>query len=140
MSLTMHLSNEIDAFIERLKACDGLKACKIVKAFPYITKPTILKNPVIAVSCATVQAECVELGGEEMCGSFKICASIFLPTKNGSAGVYDLVANVLGSQAGAYPCAVSVGEINADNELDCLNVECVFDFPCAMNLGEDDYE
>lgn len=140
MSLTKHLSDEIDNFIERLKACDGLKDCKIVKAFPYITKPTILKCPVIAVSCKMIQTECIELGGEEMCGSFKICASIFLPAKNGSAGVYDLVANVLDSQAGAYPCAVSVGEINADNELDCLTVECELAFPCAMNLGEDDNE
>lgn len=134
----MLLSTKINSFVERLNACSELKSCKIIKAYPYSMKPTNLKSTVIAVSVGEIASENVEIGGEELCGKYKINAYIYSPYKMNDFN--NIISLVINSQLNAYPSAVSVSEISNSDDLECLFVNCSFTFFDSLDFGGDENE
>lgn len=134
----MFLSNELNKFIARLKACDELSDCKIFKAYPFLMKPTRLNCVAIAVSVGEVEAENISIGDEQLNGKYKINAVVYSPYKNNDFS--DVISAVLRSQLGGYPSAVSVSEINKNDDIECFYVKTSFEFYDNFSLGGADDE
>lgn len=129
----MFLSKRLDEFNSRLLNDSNLENCKIFKAYPFEMKPTKLSYTAIATAIGELDADNIELGGEKLCGKYKINAFIYSPYSKNE--INSIVAYVINSQLSAYPSAVSVSEISKNDELECLFVKCSFTFYDAFNFG-----
>ena len=127
----MLISERIDDFIRRLEENTSLK---VIKGYPYAKKPTFLSRSVVVVSLGEVEAENIELGGEKLYGRCRIVATIYVPTCDN----YDItngIAEVVHAQLSAYPSAISVSGVSADDRIECLKASCSFTFYDEVNFG-----
>lgn len=130
----MMLYNELNSFIENLKAYDDLKNCSVIRAYPYIIQPTNLKNPVIACSLGEINSDNVEYGGAVIYGSYQIIATVFVPFKNGINNMPSYIEAVLKAQAQTYPSKISVSQIEKKEDLKCLRVKLCFTYSGEIDL------
>ena len=130
----MCLDNELDAFIERLKTSEALGDAKIIKAYPYVLKPTKLKNTVIAVSPSEISAQSISLGQENFFASYVIDADIYVPVELGSPKIWEYIRGILLSQMNSFPSSVSVSKVTAEDRLSCCTAKCSITYNGALDL------
>ncbi len=120
----MCLDNELDDFIDRLKNNEALSDVKIIKAYPYITKPARLKNTVITVSPSEINGESISLGQEDIFASYTIDSDIYVPVEFGSPRMWEYIRGVLLAQMNSIPASVFVSRVTADDKLSCYTARC----------------
>lgn len=132
----MYLDSEIDAFIGRMKQSPAFKKTDIIKAYPYVMKPTLLDRVVITVSPAVIDGKNVSLGEENIFAYYTIDADIFVPCEFGSDRMCGLIEAVLKSQLDSSFSAVATSRVGADDKISCLTAKCSFTYNGELNLGK----
>lgn len=130
----MCLDDELDAFIERLKSCEALEDVRIIKAYPYVLKPTKLKRAVITVSPSEINAQKISLGQKNLFASYVIDADIFVPVELGSPKIWEYIRGILLSQTNSFPSSVYVSRVTAVDKLSCCTVKCSVTYNGALEL------
>lgn len=134
----MSLTEQLNSFINRLKASLKLQECEIFKAYPSSFAPTRPKKIMIAVSLGELSADNTEVGGESLYGSYRLNADIFFPY--GMNETQSVIEAVIGSQLGEYPASVSVSAPECNDSIGCVCVKCGFVFYANMSFGGADNE
>lgn len=129
------LTDEVNLFLQRLKGCQELSECKIIRMYPNTFACVKPRHTVIAVGLGEINAESNEIGGEDMYGSYRINANIFAPY--GKNDIQKIIEAVVSSQLGAYPSSVSVSSPDTNDTLGCIVIKCSFTFLGNMNFGGD---
>lgn len=124
----MYLTEEIDALIAQLKTNQFFENIKIVKAFPYINKPTRLSKTVIAVSPSKISAENISIGSESLFGDYSVDFDIFIPIQEGTPVDTAVIEQLLCTLSSCYLKAAAVSEITADNTISCCTAKCTLTF------------
>lgn len=133
----MFLTDELDAFIERLKISPLLESTNIIKAYPYVMKPTRLDNVVITVSPAGIDGKSTSIGDENIFAYYTIDADIFVPQELGSPKMGEYIQAVLSSQISSAPCGIAASGVKANDKISCFTVKCSFTYNGELELRED---
>lgn len=130
----MCLDKELDAFVERLKNSEALSDVKIIKSYPYASKPTRLKNTVITVSPSEISGESISIGQENIFAKYTIDADIYVPVELGPPRMWEYIRAVLLAQVNSYPTAVFVSRVTANDKLSCCTARCSFTYNGVLSL------
>lgn len=133
----MCLAKAVDEFVTRLKDCEALEGVSIIKAYPFVKKPTKLDNVVIAVSPAQIESKAVSIGEDNMFSTYTIDADVFIPQELGSPEMWKYIQAVLLSQAESFPVAVATSQIKANDKISCYTAKCSFTYNGELELLED---
>lgn len=131
----MYLDDKTDAVIAALKSADALSDCKIIKAFPFVRKPTFIGKSVIAVSPYSVDVENIAVGQECCFGNYSIEAEIFSPQELGTPGIAGTVEKMLGALMNLEPKGIKAYPIDIDANLRCYTAKCVLTFNGEISFG-----
>lgn len=132
----MCLDHELDTFIERLKKSEALRDVQIIKAYPYVTKPTRLNHAVITVSPSEIKGESISIGQEDIFASCTIDADIYVPVEFGSPRMWEYIRYILLAQMNGVPTAVSVSRVAADDKLSCYTAKCSLTYNGVLGLDD----
>lgn len=130
----MCLDHELNTFIDRLKNSEAFSDVQIIKAYPYVTKPTRLKNAVITVSPSEISGKSISIGQENIFASYTIDADIYVPVESGSPRMWEYIRNILLAQMNSIPTAVSVSRVTADDKLSCYTARCSLTYNGVLAL------
>ena len=124
----MNLSDMTSAVYSQLSSAVFDYGVKVIKAYPYLDKPTRLEKAVIAVSPEKTELEPAGIGNEEQYGEIRVVADIFVPQNFGSEALRSLSEQAVKAALVLEPSGVGVFPIKAEDRLDCLRCSCTFTF------------
>ncbi len=134
------LSKAVDDFIATLKQTEDFGTIKVIKAYPYVIKPTKLSKIVVAVSLGDVSAENISVGDNCIFGTYRIDSYIYSPYAVG-ADVLPLVAEkIFACCLGFNPVAITTSQVDTDATTLCYTLKCSITFSDLINLGGGDNE
>lgn len=131
----MYLTHEIQQVIDYLRADRRFFNTKIVKAFPYMKKPTKLRTIVIAVSPSKIDAENVSVGDINLYGEYSIDFDVFSPQELGTPAVFRSIQDIIEILKSFYPSKVYVSEITSVDGISCFSAKCTLTFRGDIDFG-----
>lgn len=131
----MYLTCEIQGIIDYLRADKHFDNTHIVKAFPYMKKPTKLRKIVIAVSPSEIEAENISVGDVNLYGEYSIDFDVFSPQELGTPVVFDSIQNIIEILKCFYPSRIYVSKITPVDEISCFSAKCTLTFNGEINFG-----
>ncbi len=129
------LSNVVDDFINKLKQDAHFENIKIIKAYPYVAKPTRLSKIVLCLSLAEISADNCSVGDNCIYGDYKIDIDIFVPYKIGADVISDVFSNIVNACNDNLPIGISTNNIKNDRDTLCYTAKCSLVFNDALNIG-----
>jgi len=124
----MSLFDLTDTVYNCLKSTAFPEGTAVIKAFPYIDKPTRLENAVIAVTPGETELESAGIGACEQYGEVKVRADIFSPQQNGSEALLAVTRTAVTAGLELSPLKIYVSPVGAEDRLSCLCCSCIFTF------------
>lgn len=134
------LSNVVDDFINKLKQDAHFKNVKIIKAYPYVAKPTRLSKIVLCLSLAEISADSCAIGDSCIYGDYKIDVDIFVPYKMGADSIGEVFSNIINACNDNLPISISTNNISNDRQTLCYTAKCSLVFNDALDIGGVDCE
>lgn len=129
------LSDVLDDFINVLKQDAHFKEYKILKAYPYITKPTRLSKVILCISLGEVNGDSIGVGDNYIYGNYKINIDIFVPFSMGANSISKIFNNIIDTCSDNLPISISTSEITADGTTLCFTARCSLAFNNLLSLG-----
>ena len=132
----MYLSAETDAIYRLLSESEALAGTHIIKAYPYVNKPTRLKKPVVCISPSGLEAGRCTVGQKQYLGSYSITVSVFVPHSLGSPvadKTLEAVICLLG-KTGFHRLQVS--DIGSMDAIDCFTADCKAEYRSQIFFSE----
>ncbi len=133
----MCLSEAVDKVLAALKAEEGLGGCVVIKAYPYIKKPTRMKSTVIAVSPCEAELSNTSLGGDRMFGRFTVRAYIYSPQDAGSPAENGISDSVFKALLTLQPAQITLSDFKRADVLGAFEAECRVSFNSHYGNKED---
>ncbi len=133
----MYLSNETDAIFHLLKNNDALEDTHIIKAYPYVNKPTRLKKPVLCIAPGGFEAMPVSIGQQQYLGSYCINISVFVPHSLGSPVADKTLEAVIQSLGTTGFHRLQVSDISSVDAIDCFTAVCKAEYHSQILFSED---
>lgn len=134
----MYLSSETEAVFRLLKDNEALADTHIIKAYPYVNKPTRLKKPVLCVAPGGLEATHLSLGQEQYLGSYGIVISVFVPHSLGSPTADKTLDAVIQSLRSTDFHRLQVSEISSVDAIDCFTAVCKAEYRSTILFSEDE--
>lgn len=133
----MYLSAETDIIYRLLKSADGLQNVHVVKAYPFINKPTRLKQPVVCVSPAGFDATHCALGQTHYLCSYRIRVSVYVPQHFGTPVADETMEAVVHALTMTDFRRLQVDDIQSVDAIDCFATACTVSYQSQSLLSED---
>ena len=128
----MFLQAELNRAYEALKASEELSDFSIIKAYPYVKKPTILQSTVITICPAASNLKSVSLGSEELFGTYGIYVDVFIPQQEGSPCDNTAVEGITEALLPLGAVKVSISDVEREDVLNAFCVRCLFEFSAGV--------
>ena len=122
----MYLADEVEKYILMMKSKEYYDDKYVIAAYPYVYSPTRLDRPLITVSPCGIDANRAGIGADEFFAKYKIRIDVFVPQKDGTPCVNDIISTILADAAGFFPLAYSVSEITSDGSISCFTANIKF--------------
>ena len=134
------LSNAVDDFVTMLSQNDDFGNIKVIKAFPYVIKPTKLSKIVVAVSLGDVNADNISIGDNCVFGTYRIDTCIYAPFDMGADDLPLVAEKIFASCVNYNPVAFTTTQVDTDAKTLCYTLKCSITFSDLINLGGGDNE
>lgn len=135
----MYLTDKIENLISTLKNQPCLKDVQIIKAYPFVNKPTNLEKIVITVSPSGLNADNISVGQNCYFGSYMIDFDVFSPQELGSPIASSTIESVILSLRKFNPSAIKVEPISINSNVKCYTAKCTLTFSGEIDFGGDNY-
>ena len=136
----MYSDKKIAELIAELEQCAALDDVKIIKAFPYAIKPTVLDKAILTLSPGEVSCESVGIGDDCFHGSYGIDANVFVPYEMGSSLTADILSHFLQNSVDCRVQGVRVTPAQANDTLHCYTAGCTLTYYDEFDFGDGIYE
>ena len=124
----MYLSDIISGFVESLNALEYSENVKVIAAFPFAYKPTLLDKVLVAVSPYGMDVENIEIGTPLMYGDISIQLAVFVPQDMGSPCMVDTLDTILSFLSELKASRITVNSIQRWDNLSCYCAKCIFTY------------
>ena len=124
----MFLKAELNRIYDALRSAQALEECSVIKAYPYVKKPTVLKSTVITVCPAAADMKNVSLGGECLFGSYGFYVDVFIPQQEGTPCNNGFIEDVIEVLSQLEPKRIKVFDLKKEDVLNAFNVKCLVEF------------
>lgn len=124
-----YFNEKIEAVVALLKAASSLKNCVIQAAYEASRKPTVLKQPWIAVSLRSAGAQPIAVGDNARQISTQVGVALYLPQQSGTNAASTLinsVADCLFFSCNEPAVKWDAGPLKWDSDTDALVIQCSF--------------
>lgn len=135
----MYLADKIDSLILTLKNQTCFNDVKIIKAYPFVNKPTNLEKIVITVSPSGLNADNISVGQNYYFGSYMIDFDVFSPQELGSPVVASTIESIILTLRKFNPSAIKVEPISINSNVKCYTAKCTLSFNGEIDFGGDNY-
>lgn len=112
--------NIIDDFIAKIRANQYFSDKKVVCAYPYSVKPTVLKKVVVAAGIKEIHLSDASVGQNVKAGSYSVFADAFIPFALSDTVPRQIVSEICKSVIKDNIVSVYVSEIKASRTAQCL--------------------
>lgn len=133
----MYLTNETASILQLLKSNEALADTHIIKAYPYVNKPTRLKKPVLCVAPGGMEADHIAIGQKQYLGSYSIIVSVFVPHSLGSPVADKTLEAVIQSLSTTGFHRLQVSDIRTADAIDCFTATCKASYRSQILFSED---
>ena len=124
----MYFANLIEQFIGLLNSLDYEGDVKVIAAFPFAYKPTLLDKIIVTVAPYGIDVENIELGEAKVYGDVSIQISVFVPQDMGSPCMVNTLDTILGCLTGLKPSRITINSIQQWDNLSCFCANCIFTY------------
>ena len=135
----MELKTGTARVYDALCAAESLRQNAVIYAFPYADKPTRLKETVLAVEQAELEAESSAIGAPRQYGRICVTVGVYAPLNAGEASLREAAGAAVSAVSSLMPCAIGVSATEADEGTQCLFCRCRFSFSFVTEETEDAY-
>lgn len=129
------LSNVVDDFISALNQRTDFDGIKVIKAYPYVIKPTKLSKIVVAVSLGDVSGDNVSIGDNCVFGTYRIDACIYSPYDVGADVLPQVAEKIFDTCVNYNPVAITTTQIDTNATALCYTLKCSVTFSDYINFG-----
>lgn len=133
----MNIPSLLDSFARILKSDEYFDSVKIISAYPFTVKPTMLKENVIALGFSDISINDCCIGGDETDGYVKIFADIFVPLKEDGRIACQIFTRMCDDLKDMNIVAVSAQRIYSDSKSTAYVMKTQFTFRGAIEFGGD---
>lgn len=133
----LNIKTMLDDFVSEIRSNKTLADIKIVFAFPFMTKPTALKETLLAVGFSDARLENAHIGQNGRAGEIKLFADIFIPIDSDAKLAGVILTNLCSSLYPLNMISVSAQRLYADSDLKCYVMKTEFTFSTEIMLGGD---
>lgn len=130
----------ITDFIELITADEYFKDIQIIRAYPGVIKPTLLKNAVVAVGMKEINVEDSSLGENVKTGTISVFANIYVPYSFDKSKFEKIVFRICRNVAEFNIVAVKISEITVNSASECFVMKVVFTFNDELCFRDDEDE
>ena len=132
----MYLAAETEAVYRLLTAEEALAGTHIIKAYPYVNKPTRLKKPVLCIAPCGLEAERCAVGQKQYLGSYRIRISVYVPQSLGSPVVDRTLEAVIKALGATGFHRLQVSDIKTMDVIDCFTAACEVTYRSQIGFSE----
>lgn len=127
-SFLLNIVNELrqDSFFENVR---------IVRAYPYVTKPTEPSQPAVAINIGGISCRPCHIGDDSLATKLDIYADIYVPFKLGGDYVSDIFCRLCECVRGLGVQSIITKRTTADIKSGCYVMECSIGFERELELG-----
>lgn len=120
--------NAVNLFMEKLKTESYFKNKSVIHSFSYNQKPTVMTDTVISVGLKEINIDDNSLGQNVKSGTISIFCDVFMPYARGGAEAERIVCEICKCIKDFNIVSISVSDIFADENTQCLVMKSVFTF------------
>lgn len=133
----MYLNKLIDEIAAKMKSDDNFENINIIKAYPYVDKPTILKKQVITVHPYALDLQSIAVEQQIMQGEYSVEFDIFSPFDMGSPSVCELSEKIMCFLKPYNPINIKSQGISVENTVRCYKSKFIVTLSDFIDLGGD---
>lgn len=131
MNIKALLMNVVDT----LKADPFFDDIKLVRAYPYMTKPTMPEEAIIAISIGEVKLKPCHIGEDSLMIELSLWTDIYVPFSLGTELGCDIFSRLCECVGRISPKCISSSRMVADKESGCYLLQCEITFDRELEVG-----
>ncbi|MCD7797422.1 MAG: hypothetical protein LUG95_07490 [Clostridiales bacterium] len=112
----MNMSAMLDDFVELMRSDSYFDDVKIVRAYPFTIRLTMLKESIVAVGFSNIEIEPYSVGGNDGCGKVKLFADIYVPLDDMSKRTNEILTHICRAAESMNISSILAERIYADKE------------------------
>lgn len=131
----LNIKTLLDDFVSNLRKDNYFDDIKIISAYPFLSRPTQLKQSVVAVGFSDITLESDRIGESSRYGQVKIFADIFVPFGNDSRRTCEIFTNICKAASCYNVVSVSAQRTYANKESASYIMKTEFAFNGEILFG-----
>ncbi|MDD6728276.1 MAG: hypothetical protein PUE08_03535 [Eubacteriales bacterium] len=131
----LNIKTLLDDFVTMVRESGELEGVKLISAYPFTARPTMLKENLVAVGISDISLNACHIGFRESAGDVKIFADIFVPLEEDSRQASKIFTKLCIALKSMNITAISAERIVASKEAGAYVMKTEFTFRDEILFG-----